>query len=34
MVLNGSITVGELSSFLLYTAYVGSSLAGINSSLY
>lgn len=31
MVMNQAITVGELTSFLLYTAYVGSSLMGLTS---
>ncbi|KAJ1674369.1 ATP-binding cassette permease mdl1 [Spiromyces aspiralis] len=31
MVLHNEITVGDLTSFMLYTAYVGSSLAGITS---
>ncbi|RUS20628.1 P-loop containing nucleoside triphosphate hydrolase protein [Endogone sp. FLAS-F59071] len=31
MVTEGIITVGELASFLLYTAYVGGSLAGLTS---
>jgi ABC-type multidrug transport system fused ATPase/permease subunit len=31
MVQSGEITVGELTSFFLYTAYVGSSLIGLSS---
>ncbi|TPX31995.1 asparagine synthase (glutamine-hydrolysing) [Synchytrium microbalum] len=31
MVTAGSITIGELTSFFLYTAYVGSSLVGMSS---
>ncbi|OMH86204.1 ATP-binding cassette sub-family B member 10, mitochondrial [Zancudomyces culisetae] len=31
MVLNNEISIGDLSSFLLYTAFVGSSLAGLSS---
>ncbi|OLL25417.1 ATP-dependent permease MDL1, mitochondrial [Neolecta irregularis DAH-3] len=31
MVSGGSITIGELSSFLLYTAYAGSSMIGLSS---
>jgi ABC-type multidrug transport system fused ATPase/permease subunit len=31
MVMHGEITVGELTSFLLYTAYVGGSLMGMSS---
>ncbi|RUP12588.1 ATP-binding cassette sub-family B member 10, mitochondrial [Jimgerdemannia flammicorona] len=31
MVMEGVITVGELASFLLYTAYVGGSMAGLTS---
>ncbi|PVV05176.1 hypothetical protein BB560_000308 [Smittium megazygosporum] len=31
MVLNGEISIGNLTSFMLYTAYVGSSLAGLSS---
>ncbi|KAB8446230.1 hypothetical protein FH972_025212 [Carpinus fangiana] len=31
MVQNGTISVGELSSFLMYTAYAGSSLFGLSS---
>ena len=30
MVKNGSITIGELSSFLMYTAYAGSSMVGLS----
>ncbi|TKA64687.1 hypothetical protein B0A49_06427 [Cryomyces minteri] len=30
MVKNGTITIGELSSFLMYTAYAGSSLFGLS----
>ena len=30
MVQNGSITIGELTSFLMYTAYTGSSLFGLS----
>lgn len=30
MVQNGAITIGELSSFLMYTAYAGSSLFGLS----
>lgn len=31
MVSNGTITIGELTSFLMYTAYAGSSLFGLSS---
>ncbi|KAJ1648809.1 ATP-binding cassette permease mdl1 [Dispira simplex] len=31
MVMQGGLTVGELTSFLLYTAYVGGSLSGLTS---
>ncbi|KAI8073212.1 ATP-binding cassette sub-family B member 10, mitochondrial [Gongronella butleri] len=31
MVLNNVITIGELASFMLYTAYVGTSLGGLTS---
>jgi putative ABC transport system ATP-binding protein len=31
MVSSGSITIGELSSFLLYTIYAGSSISGLSS---
>src|SRR5437016_13108563 len=31
MVKSGSITIGDLSSFLMYTAYAGSSLIGLSS---
>jgi putative ABC transport system ATP-binding protein len=31
MVKSGAITIGELSSFLMYTAYAGSSLVGLSS---
>ncbi|KAI9028255.1 hypothetical protein CLU79DRAFT_697155 [Phycomyces nitens] len=31
MVLENAITIGELASFMLYTAYVGTSLAGLTS---
>ncbi|OLY84904.1 ATP-dependent permease MDL1, mitochondrial [Smittium mucronatum] len=31
MVMANEITIGDLSSFMLYTAYVGSSLAGLSS---
>ncbi|ORX89182.1 ATP-binding cassette sub-family B member 10 [Basidiobolus meristosporus CBS 931.73] len=31
MVMDGSITVGQLTSFMLYTAYVGSSLMGLTN---
>src|SRR3954471_6089868 len=30
MVQSGAITIGELSSFLMYTAYAGSSLFGLS----
>lgn len=30
MVKNGTITIGELSSFLMYTAYAGSSMVGLS----
>ncbi|PVU88183.1 hypothetical protein BB561_005981 [Smittium simulii] len=31
MVLNGEISIGDLSSFMLYAAYVGASLAGVTT---
>jgi putative ABC transport system ATP-binding protein len=31
MVSSGSITIGDLSSFLLYTIYAGSSISGLSS---
>lgn len=31
MVASGSITIGQLSSFLLYTIYAGSSISGLSS---
>lgn len=31
MVANSIITIGELSSFLMYTAYAGSSMFGLSS---
>jgi len=31
MVASGSITIGDLSSFLLYTIYAGSSISGLSS---
>ena len=31
MVQSGEISIGELTSFFLYTAYVGSSLIGLSS---
>ena len=31
MVSSGSISIGELSSFLLYTIYAGTSISGLSS---